>query len=194
MDENSPVNQPTGEQQPVQAENETIEQQMAAEMENSRLIEEQQATVAANVAAAEAAKPKKQINWMLIGLIAAVVVAVCGIGFGVMMMTQKNNEAASYEKQIATLKNTNAELTEQVAAAAEAANEMSDELALKILQEIAESPELGYTVEYAHVASEDGAGKYLIKYVTRDTEGWLTEQETYLVQDASGAWLFADVL
>ena len=50
-------------------------------------------------------------GWMIF---AALVVAVAGIGFGVFMMISSNDTIAGYEKQIAQLKATNAELMNDV--------------------------------------------------------------------------------
>lgn len=190
MEPNQQMNQPQQPQQPMQPETGSVEDQMAAEMETSRLIEEQQAQVAAANAAAEAAKPKSAMSPMLIGLIVAIVIAVCGIGFGVFAMVQKGNVAASYEKQITTLKNSNAELAEQLATASEAAAELDEATALKVLQD-AETPEAGYTVEYARInewyEGDDGELVARVSYVVRTADG-LAELETYMAQDEDGAW------
>ncbi len=56
-------------------------------------------------------KQKKNLG-MIIGMVVLAVVAVCGIGFGIITMIGKNQEAANYEKQISQLKQINNELLE----------------------------------------------------------------------------------
>lgn len=189
-------NQPQQPQQPVQAETGSLEDQMAAEMENSRLIEEQQAQMAMANAAAENDKKKGNMG-MLIGLIVAVVLALGGIGFGVFATIQKANDADSYEKQIASLKKTNAELSDQLAEVAETAGDLDNARALKILQ----TAELGmggeYSVEYARVDecyNTNGAISCRVAYVTRIVDGSLIEREITLVEDENGEWSVGEIV
>ena len=67
-------------------------------------------------------KPKGKINSMMIGLIAAILVALGGVVFGVIMMMNGNSQAEIYKKQIADLQatiNSTSEAENPVIASAE---------------------------------------------------------------------------
>ncbi|MBQ3445391.1 hypothetical protein IJG29_01530 [Candidatus Saccharibacteria bacterium] len=95
------------------------EEQMTAELEASRIADAERARLAAEQAAAtqaaaDAAASKSKNKTMLIGLICAIVVAIAGIAFGVVMLLMGNSQADSLNKQINTLKQNNSTLQSQV--------------------------------------------------------------------------------
>ena len=170
----------------------SLEQQMATEMESSRMVEEQQAQMAAAAAAnAAAAKPKNN-KGMLIGLICMAVVAIAGIGFGVLMMVQKNSDATSYNKQIAALKKTNSELSNQISAAT---SELTSDEALVLLQGEALATNADYTIPYANVyaryTGDENATAYWVKYVTRaNADGAMSEANVIFELTEGDEWMF----
>lgn len=170
-----------------------LEQQMATEMENSRMAEEQQQAQMAAAAAANAAAAKPKSNMgMLIGLICTAVIAIAGIGFGVLMMVQKNNDAASYNKQITALKKTNSELSDQVNAAA---SELTSDEALALLQGEALATNADYTIPYANVyaryTGDENATAYWVKYVARaNADGAMSEANVIFELTEDDEWMF----
>ncbi|MBR6505551.1 hypothetical protein IKT18_01765 [Candidatus Saccharibacteria bacterium] len=103
-------NQPTPTQPAAPAM--TMEEQVAAAV--TETAPEQ--TVTQDTAPAnEAEAPKKKSKVGALLAIVFAIAAIGGIGFGVMMMMQKDNQAKNYETQISSLKKSNAELTEQLA-------------------------------------------------------------------------------
>ena len=72
------------------------------------------------VAAAAMPQPQKKSNLaMILGMVLCAVIAIGGVAFGIIMMNNKNTSDANYAQQISALKKTNAELLEEVSAAAE---------------------------------------------------------------------------
>lgn len=65
----------------------------------------QQNNITTSNAPTALASPQKQSHGMLIGLIAAIVIAVVGLGTSVAAFTMKAADAADYEEQIAVLEN-----------------------------------------------------------------------------------------
>ena len=57
----------------------------------------------------------KKSHGMVFGMILLGVVAICGVVFGVMMMLQKDNDAKSYENQIASLKKSVQQMQDEMA-------------------------------------------------------------------------------
>lgn len=187
MDENQ-VNQP------VQAQGDSMEQQMSAEMENSRLIEEQQAQMVAATAQADAREAKKDNKGLLIGLIVACVVAVCGIAFGVLMMVLRSNDAADYKGQIATLTKTNTALTEQIAAQTPATEVIDAETILKFLREtfVGAEYEIAYAKVYGIYDGAEDMEAYWVKYVTEWADGSLVEYNVIMQLGADGNWTLGE--
>ena len=172
----------------------SVEQQMMAEIQNSQMEDQQKAAAeaeaAAKLAEAEANKPK-QNKGMLIGLVAAIIVAVGGIGFGVFMMISGNQRADSLNKQISTLKSQNSELQNQVADAAA----LNGDVALELLNEAATAQNLGYAIGYANVYAvydgDEDITSYWVKYLPINVQaGAMTANDIIFTLGDDGEWEF----
>ncbi|MBR0488228.1 hypothetical protein IJJ39_00935 [Candidatus Saccharibacteria bacterium] len=136
--------------------------------------------------------PKKSGHGMLIGMILAIVVAIAGVAFGVIMMLNGNNTSADYEKQISSLKATNANLQDQLSEF-EALN--GDE-ALKLLQDAVASQSLPYSIQYANVYAkyngDDDVTAYWVKYLPVNVpEGVAVASDIIFTMSEDGNWEFA---
>lgn len=85
-----------------------LEKDMMQGQRNDDLSQNQQATGMAQ------GQPKNKTKMMLIGMIAAIVIAVVGIGFGVWAMMNRNSEKEQYESKISDLTKQNSKLKKEL--------------------------------------------------------------------------------
>lgn len=165
----------------------TMEQQMAAAMEETIPVE---MPVEAQAPIMEAPKPKKS-NGVLIGLIFAIVVALGGIGFGVFMLLNNNTVAADYEKQISSLKSTNANLQNQL----DEVEMLNGDEALTLLQTAATAQSAPYAINYANVyarySGDEDITAYWVKYMATSTvDGAMILSNIIFTMSDDGDWDF----
>lgn len=169
-------NQPTPTQPAAPAM--TMEEQVAAAV--TETAPEQ--TVTQDTAPAnEAEAPKKKSKVGALLAIVFAIAAIGGIGFGVMMMMQKDNQAKNYETQISSLKKSNAELTEQLADVAL----INGDEALALMKAKAKTDNLPYTILNANIyAVYDGEEE--------ETSYWI--KMTYSLTGADSIILASNVI
>ena len=138
----------------------------------------------------EAPKTKK-INNMMIGLVLAIVVAVAGIAFGVIMMLNGNSQVADLEKQISSLKATNSNLQSEL----DEVEPLNGDEALVLLQSAAATQGLPYGIGYANVFAKyngnDDVVAYWVKYLPVNVpEGVAVASDIIFTMNADGEWEF----
>ena len=181
-------NQPTPTQPEAPAM--TMEEQVAAAV--TETAPEQtvtQDTAPANEA--EAPKKKSRVGALLAIIFA--IAAIGGIGFGVMMMMQKDNQAKNYESQISSLKKSNDELTEQLADVAP----INGDEALVLIRAKVKADGLPQNVINANVYAvydgEEEVTSYWIKYaysIDAANSGILPGNTIFTLNEETNEWDF----
>lgn len=147
-------------------------------MEEQAAITETISDTAPNIAISNGT-PKKSNMAMILGMVLLVIVAIGGVIFGVMMMSQKDSEAKTYETQISDLKKTNSDLMTQLTEA----SALNGDEALALLDEAEKSTPfniVGANV-YAKYAGEEDEISFWVKYV-------------YSLNQAPGAYLIGNII
>jgi len=181
-------NQPTPTQPAAPAM--TMEEQVAAAV--TETAPEQTVTQdTAPATEAEAPKKKGKAGALIMALLA--IVAVGGIGFGVMMMMQKDDQAKTYEAQISSLKKTNSELKEQL----EDTLPITGEEALSLMKAKIKAESLPYNILNANVYAvydgEEEQTAYWIKMVyslESDATIRLTSNTIFTLDEDGETWSF----
>ena len=168
----------------------TMEAQMNAEMAAEPV---QPVAEDTQITAAPAAEPKKKSSSMLLGMILLAIVAVGGIAFGVIMMMQNDSQAKSYEAQIATLRDSNSKLMEEISSQ----EDLTSDEALKLLAEGAVKNQLPYTILNANVTAkysgEEEQVSYWVKYTAfpNTNPAEITQYNTIFTQNEDEeSWTF----
>lgn len=178
--------QPTQPMQQMPEQMVSVEEQMMTAMNEPMPMSEPLA------AAPVMEEPKKsKSNGMLIGMVLAIVVAVAGIAFGVIMMLTGNSQKADYDKQISSLKAANNSLQKQL----DEVEVLNGDEALSLLQAAAVAQSLPYGISYANVYAkydgEDDITAYWVKYMPVNVpEGVAVANNIIFTLNEDGEWEF----
>ena len=162
----------------------TMEEQMAAAMQEQPMDQSM-------VESTSVVEGPKKNNGMLIGMVLAVVAAVAGIAFGVIMMLSGNGKVSDLEKQVSSLKSTNSNLQSQL----DEVEALNGDEALALLQTAVVSQSLPYGIGYANVyAKYDGDEDlvaYWVKYLPINVpEGVGVANDIIFTMNDEGNWEF----
>ncbi len=181
-------NQPTPTQPAAPAM--TMEEQVAAAVTETT---PEQTVTQEPAAATEAEAPKKKSKASAFVMAFLAIIAICGIGFGVMMMMQKDNQAKTYETQIASLKKSNADLTEQL----EEVLPINGDEALALMKAKVKTEGLPYNIFNANVYAvydgEEEQTSYWIKMIYAlniDNTVKLASNVIFTLDEETGKWDF----
>ena len=147
-------------------------------MEEQAAITETITDATPNTAISDGA-PKKSNMAMILGMALLAIVAIGGVIFGFMMMSQKDSQAKTYDAQISDLKKTNSDLMTELAEA----SALNGDTALALLDEAEKDTPFNIVNAnvYAKYAGEEDETSFWVKYV-------------YSLNQAPGIYLIGNII
>ncbi len=139
---------------------------------------------------------KKSGKGAIYGMIFFAILAIAGIGFGVYMMMENNNQKSSYESQITNLKKQNNELLDKLAGDDGGSEEgtkpeLNGDIALDLLRKKAQNFGIAYANVYAKYNGTDKVA-YWVKYYPTHVQNVevMTANDIIFTLNDNGEWEF----